>query len=171
MTSVTMSQATQNAISLALTAPGTNNQNGGVFMSAESDAVPLNDNPSIFDTARIKYGGSNLGGRDEKPIEMFVVEATQGSFWFEAYYEFAENGNDFLITVRNFGLYSKSAAGSPSPTVRRSFSATQAQAARSRLEALFLGRHDNPDLPFVPFRWGKGKCLGVTFPDGWITVK
>ena len=110
-------------------------------------------------------------GPDNKPIEVFVVETDQGPFWFEVSYKFADNQNAFWVTVGNFGLRRREAAGSTLPALRRSFSAAEAEAARKRVEAVFLGPHDNPDLPFLPFRRGRNKCRGVTFPDGWITVK
>jgi hypothetical protein len=101
---------------------------------------------------------------------MYVVETLDGPFWFEVSYEFSENNIEFRVTVRNFRLRIYRAAGSTTPLVRRSFSAAEAQAAQARLEVLFLGPHDNPCLPYVPFRWGRSKCLGVNFSNGWITV-
>jgi hypothetical protein len=125
---------------------------------------------NIFESATIKWDGS-IRGPEERPIELFLVETAKGRFWFEVSYDFVENGNDFRVTVRNFGLPDRTAAGSTTPLIRRHFSRAEAQVAQTRLEALFLGPHDSPCLPFVPFRRGRSKCLGVNFPNGWIAVK
>lgn len=123
-----------------------------------------------FETANIKYDG-DVRGPDDQPVGMYIVETPEGPIWFEACYEFAENGNDFWLRVRNFGFRSKELGGSgTSPLLRLHFSAAEAQIVRARLEALFLGPHDNPNLPVGPFRHGKGKCLGVRFPELWIVV-
>jgi len=132
----------------------------------------MTDPEDIFETATIKSDGAiREAGPKGEPVEVFKVDTAQGSFWFEVYYDFAENGNDFRVTVGNFGLRDAVSAGSTTPLMRRSFKAAEAKAAQSRLEALFSGPRDNPNLPFLPFRGGKGKFLGLSFRRGWITIK
>ena len=124
-----------------------------------------------LESATIKYDGAvREAGSDGAPIEVFVVEMPQRSFWFETSYKYADNEHDFWVTVWNFGLHRRTAAGSRTPLVRDTFTASDAATARARLEALFLGRKDTAALPYVPFRMAQTKCLGVNFPDGWITV-
>ena len=125
---------------------------------------------NLLETATIEWDGdAREAGPNGEPIETYVVKTSQGPFWFEAYYDYAENQTDFRVTVRNFGLRRKASAGSTTPLVRRPFDAAEAATAKIRLDALFLGPYDNPALPFIPFRRGRSKCLGVNFPDGWIT--
>jgi hypothetical protein len=132
----------------------------------------MNDeSDGLIENATIKWNGETRGEPGEEPIELYAVETSGGTFWFEAYYVFADNTVDFRVTVRNFGLPNKLAGGSTAPWRRRRFSSEEAQAAQSRLNALFLGPHNNPNLPYVPFRWGKSKCQGVDFPEGWITIE
>src|SRR5258708_8842656 len=127
-------------------------------------------NSNNLETATIKSDGYEREGRDGEAVAMYGVETVSARFWFEVYYDYADNGNDFRVTVRNFGLLSKHLGGATNPIARRKFSVAEAKTAKARLNALFLGPHDNPDLPLLPFRIGKGRCLSVELPDGWIVV-
>jgi hypothetical protein len=130
----------------------------------------MSEPENILKNAAIKWDGRVRGGPNDQPIDMYVVETREGLLWFEVENEYAKNENDFQVIVCNFGLRDKSAAGSTWALLRRNFTPAEVQTARARLEALFLGPHDDPSLPFVPFRIGQGKCLGVNFPRGWINV-
>jgi hypothetical protein len=122
-----------------------------------------------FANATIKFDGM-VRGPDEYGIEMFLVETPNGLFWFEGSYNYAAKGDDFTVTVRNFGLWHKEAAGSTTPHVRKKFSASEARSAEARLKAFFLGPKDNPGLPFSPFHLPETRCVGVNFPKRWITI-
>src|SRR5262249_45296661 len=121
-------------------------------------------------SATMAWDGSEREGPDGKSIQMYVVDATDSTFWFEVYYKYAENGNDFWITVRNFGLLRKSLAGSTTPLVREYFNAAEAKMARTRVESFFKRPYEGKVLPHAPFGFAKSRCLGVNFPDGWISV-
>jgi hypothetical protein len=104
---------------------------------------------NFLEHAAIRADGS-VRGPDEYGIQLFCVEAPQGPFWFEAYFDFGPNGSDYIGTIRNFGLFRKSAAGSTAPDVRRKLSRSEASTAEARLKALFLGPKGNPALPVAP---------------------
>ena len=96
-------------------------------------------------TATIEFDGM-VREPANGPTDLYKLQTDHRSFWFEAEYEFAGNGNDFRLTVRNFGLEHKVAAGSRG-LVLPPFSDVDATAARSRLEGFFMGPRDNPGLP------------------------
>jgi len=128
----------------------------------------MSEPATILTNAVIKYDGSVRGPYDTG-INVFVVRTSEGSFWFETKYEFAKNGADFFVIVWNFGLRSKEAAGSIDPGERRPFTASEAKAARARLESFFTGPRDNSSLPYL-FQMARARCLGVKFPTDWITI-
>jgi hypothetical protein len=128
----------------------------------------MTEGENALEIAAIKADGS-LRGPDDYGIDMFRVDTPQGPFWFEAYFNFAPNGCDFTVVIKNFGLWRKSAAGSTTPNVRKKFSASEARSAESHLKAFFLGPKDNPGLPYL-LRLPKANCIGVDFPKGWISI-
>jgi hypothetical protein len=125
----------------------------------------MSEPENIMSNAQIKNDGSERGIHDEG-IQLFLVTTSEGSFWFEVDQEFAENRSDFWITIRNFGLNDRRAAGMTS-VLRRHFTRSEVATAQARLRALFLGPGDNPALPYA-YRFGK--CVGVEFPSDWITI-
>jgi hypothetical protein len=125
----------------------------------------MSDPDNIMLNAGIKSDGSNREG-----IDLYSVRTADGLFWFEVEEEYAENDNDFWVTIRNFGLIDRASAGSTTPFVRRTFTASEARTARARLEALFMGPTDNPGLSGI-YRQRQGKCLGLKFPPGWIRIE
>ena len=127
-----------------------------------SDAVNALENATIKADGMVREAGPN-----GEPVQVYIVEMPDRSFWFETYYKYVENSNDHWVTIWNFGLHRRTAAGSKTPLVRDEFTAAEAATARRRLETLFLGPQDNPALLWHP---PKTRCLGVNFPDGWITV-
>jgi hypothetical protein len=112
---------------------------------------------TILDTATIKCDGS-VRGPDDQGIEVYVVETIEGPLWLEAHYEWMENGNDFYLTVRNFGLVRKSAAGSTTLLFCRRFSEEDAKTAQVLLEALFMG-HETIR--------GSHTCFNTRRPNAW----
>jgi hypothetical protein len=130
----------------------------------------MNEPENTLEDAIIKWDGSIRGPEDE-PIVLFMVETNAERFWFEVFYQFAENGNDFSVAIGNFGLRDKSFAGSKGGVGRKSFNLLEEQSAKNSIKALLMGPKDNTFLPFAPFRMEKARCLEVIFPDGWITLK
>jgi hypothetical protein len=128
----------------------------------------MTEGENVLEIAAIKFDGS-VSGPDDCGIDMFRVDTPQGPFWFEGYYNFAPNGCDFTVTIQNFGLWQKLAAGSRSPNLRRKFSASEARSAESHVKAFFGGPKDNPRLPYL-LRLPKANCIGVEFPKGWISI-
>jgi hypothetical protein len=131
----------------------------------------LAEGTNILKAATIRWDGLVRGGDNDEPIDTYLVDTSEGPLWFEAYYEFAENKYDLQVTVRNFGLRDKSAAGSAGSFLRRDFNKQEEKTARDQITSFFMGPPSNPALPFMPFGWGRSKCLGVNFPQGWITVR
>jgi hypothetical protein len=122
-------------------------------------------NATIRDDGSVREAGPN-----GEPIEVFVVETAKHRFWFEIDVRYADNGDDRWVTIRNFGLRGKLSAGGTSPWALHSFNAAGANAARSLVEAFFLGSPDGAVLPYVPYAGARGRCLGVNFPRDWIEV-
>ena len=104
------------------------------------------------------------------PWEIYVVEASEERFWFEARIDYAENGEDFRVVVWNFGLKSRHGGGTRADYWRRSFTYAEARAAKVMLHGFFLGSRHTPGLPDFPFRNGRGRCIGVDFPADWIST-
>src|SRR6185437_6283887 len=129
----------------------------------------LMNNPiDWLEKATIKFDGM-VREPASGPTDLYKIQTDHKSLWFEAEYKYAENGNDFWLTMRNFGLGNKAAAGSRSSVLLPPFTVAEAAAAKARLEGFFLGPRDNPGLP-NSIRNGRGRCLGLNFPDGWIRV-
>ncbi len=124
---------------------------------------------NIVSGATIKSDGSV---RPEVPgdqvIELFLVESAAGPFWFEETREYAENGNDRWVTIRNLGLRNKDAGGSRTSIFNFSFSTAEARTAEEVVRRFFMGSRSA--APYKPSPGAKGRCLDVIFPAGWITV-
>src|SRR4051812_28075519 len=116
--------------------------------------------------AVIRFDGS-VRGPSETGIKTYRVEVAGPPFWFEAEFKYGPNGDDFRVTIRNYGLRDKTAAGSLSSTIRRQFSASQAQIAKKRVEAFFLKAPVKGRTQPSGYPEDNGHCLGVVFPEGW----
>jgi len=100
-----------------------------------------------------------------------VVETSQARFWFEVDLLPAEDRNDFLVAISNFGLFDRWLGGAANPIARRRFTASEAQIVQLKLRKFFLGSKEKNIAPYAIFPGSKGKCVGVKFPNGWITIK
>jgi hypothetical protein len=130
----------------------------------------MGDDNNFLQRATIRSDG-RVGRELPDVFEVFVVETGEDSFWFEASADYAENGNDFQMTIRNFGLHHKTAAGSHTPIVRKCFSPSEAKSAEARVKLFFRGSECDGIQPYSPFPGAKGRCIGVAFSKGWITLK
>ena len=117
--------------------------------------------------ARIRFD-SNVRGPEDSGIFLFSFDAKEVSTWFELDFDFAENRKDFWVTIRNFGLLTKTFAGSKTLDVLRKFSAPEKELIARRIENYFMGPEEKNLLLLTI---GPGRILGVRFLNNWIAEK
>jgi len=110
---------------------------------------------------RAFYKGEDTG------IRLFKFTLLDESVYFECHFHFAENGNDFRVFIRNFGIRHATLAGSTTPTIQMKFGPTEAQAIKHAIVDYFENTPPNTH----PFSSKKGKLIGVDFENGWIATK
>jgi hypothetical protein len=120
-----------------------------------------------YDFANAPIEPDSVLPRDEALIEVFCITPNGEPIFFEVSSKFAENGNDYWILIRNFGLFSRDFGGSRTPLAQRQFSPTEATSARKRINEYFSGSEKKN---FFPFNMSKAHFLGTEFVDGWIVL-
>ncbi len=88
-------------------------------------------------------------------IELFLVESAAGPFWFEETREYAENGNDRWVTIRNFGLRNKDAGGQPNLHFQFQLQYCRGPNSRRSRQALLHGVKKRRSIQALSWREGK----------------
>jgi hypothetical protein len=101
-------------------------------------------------------------------IQLFKFHSDSGSVYFECHLRFEDNGNDFRIVIRNFGIPHTSLAGSTTPTVQKKFEREDVSDIENAIKNYFL----NTPPKRSPFSGEKkGNLLGFEFRNGWIVIE
>ncbi len=107
--------------------------------------------------ATIEYGGDAQDNDDV--VELFCIKMpSAGAYWFSVNLEFADNGNDYVMIIGDFG-----AIGRDSLTCR-SFKADEITEIQRFIEE-YLSRHD---IPYFSSMFRNIRPLGFSYKDNWI---
>jgi len=130
----------------------------------------MENTANILDGARIKPYSSKpiMYQGKEEIIEVYKIITKEKEMFFECPFEWAANGQDFWVTIVNFGTLQFSAAGSTGEWFRYKFTKDEVVSARELLEAYFLG---DTGKAYHPLKSPSCHCLGVRYAPDWIVEK
>jgi hypothetical protein len=112
-------------------------------------------------SAMVSYDGQ------EQPVQLYRVTTRDEDLFFECPMDFSKNGNDFTVTIVNFGLWRNQSAGNTNPAFRKSFTDKQALTTKRLIEGYFLGGVGKNDFPLSH---PNARCLGVRYAPDWIVI-